>query len=181
MGDFKKKKIKGFTLIELLISVAIIGILVAAFVPNALTAIHKSKQKSTMRDIRTIALAITDYVTDNGRAPAQDGTYDGSSPFYFLITPFYVKTLPFNDKWGNGYRVWCGSAVSEYGISGALTDDFLVASFGRDRTQEGFTFNENSFGAGIFQVVSMSDFDKDLIMYNGNWIRYPRIASGSGS
>ncbi|NIM57819.1 MAG: prepilin-type N-terminal cleavage/methylation domain-containing protein [Candidatus Aminicenantes bacterium] len=181
MGVFTKKRIRGFTLIELLISVAIIGILVAAFVPNALTAIHKSKQKGTMRDIRTIGLALTDYVTDNGSAPAQDGTYDGSSPFYFLITPFYVRTLPLNDKWGNGYRVWCGSAASEYGISGPLGDDFLIASYGRDRTQEGFTFNENSFGAGIFQVSSMSDFDKDLIMYNGNWIRYPRIGSGSGT
>lgn len=181
MGVHTKKRIKGFTLIELLITVAIIGILVAAFVPNALTAIHKSKQKSTMRDIRTIGVAITDFVTDNGRAPTQDGTYDGSSPFYFLVTPFYVKTLPFNDKWGNGYRVWCGSAASEYGISGSLNDDFLIASFGRDRTQEGFTFDESAFGAGIFQVSSMSDFDKDLIMYNGNWIRYPRISSGPSS
>ncbi len=181
MGVYTKKRIKGFTLIELLISVAIIGILVAAFVPNALTAIHKSKQKGTMRDIRTIGVAITDYVTDNGSAPPQDGTYDGSSAFYFLITPFYVKTLPFNDKWGSGYRVWCGSAASEYGISGASSGDFLVASFGRDKAQEGFTFDESSFGAGIFQVSSMSDFDKDLIMYNGNWIRYPRIGSGSSS
>ena len=181
MGVHTKKRTKGFTLIELLISVAIIGILVAAFVPNALTAIHKSKQKSTMRDIRTIGVALTDYVTDNGSAPTQDGTYDGSSPFYFLLTPFYVRTLPLSDKWGNGYRVWCGSAASEYGISGAIGDDFLIASFGRDRTQEGFTFNENAFGAGIFQVSSMSDFDKDLIMYNGNWIRYPRIGTGSGT
>jgi type II secretion system protein G len=181
MGVYMKKKIKGFTLIELLISVAIIGLLAAMFVPNALTAIHKSKQKSTMRDIRTISVAITDYVTDNGRTPTQDGTYDGSSAFYNLITPFYIKTLPFNDKWGNAYRVWCGSAASEYGISGALVDDFLVASFGRDKAQEGFTFDESSFGAGIFQVFSISDFDKDLIMWNGNWIRYPRIGSSSGS
>lgn len=176
-----KKKIRGFTLIELLISVAIIGILVATFIPNALTAIHKSKQKSTMRDIYSIAVAITDYVTDNGSTPTQDGTYDGSSAFSNAISPFYIKALPINDKWGTGYRVWCGSAASEYGISGALGDDFLVASFGRDKTQESFTFDEGSYGAGIFQVFSISDFDKDLIMWNGNWIRYPRIGSSSGS
>jgi type II secretion system protein G len=181
MGVYMKKKIKGFTLIELLIAVAIIGLLAAMFVPNALTAIHKCKQKSTMRDIRTIAVAITDYVTDNGRTPAQDGTYDGSSAFYNLVTPFYIKTLPLNDKWGNRYRVWCGSAAAEYGISNSLSDDFLVASFGRDKTQESFVFDERSVRAGLFQVSSLSDFDKDLIMWNGNWIRYPRVGSSSGS
>lgn len=176
-----KKTIGGFTLIELLIAVAVIGLLAAMFVPNALTAIHKSKQKSTMRDIRTIAVAITDYVTDNGSAPTQEGIYDGSSAFYNAMSPFQVKNLPLNDKWGAGYRVWCGSAASEYGISGAFSDDFLVASFGRDKTQEGFTFDEGSLGAGLFQVSSLSDFDKDLIMWNGIWIRYPRVGSGNGS
>ena len=176
-----KKTIRGFTLIELLISVAIIGLLAAMFVPNALTAIHKSKQKSTMRDMRTIGVAIADYVTDNGSAPAQEGIYDGSSAFYNAVSPFYVKTLPLNDKWGTGYRVWCGSAAAEYGISDALGDDFLVASFGRDKAQESFVFDEGSFGAGLFQVASISDFDKDLIMWNGIWIRYPRVGSRSGS
>lgn len=176
-----KKTIRGFSLIELLITIATIGILAAMFVPNALTAIHKSKQKSTMRDIRTIAVAITDYVTDSGSAPAQDGTYDGSSAFYNAMSPFYVKTLPLNDKWGAGYRVWCGSAAAEYGISDSLSDDFLVASFGRDKTQESFVFDEGALGAGLFQVSSLSDFDKDLIMWNGIWIRYPRVGSSSGS
>jgi prepilin-type N-terminal cleavage/methylation domain-containing protein len=172
---------RGFSLIELLISVAIIGLLAAIFIPNALTAIHKSKQKSTMRDIRTIAVALTDFVTDNGSTPVQDGTYGGGSAFYAAMSPFYVKTLPINDKWGTGYRVWCGSAASEYGISGAFSDDFIIASFGRDKTQESFVFHEESVEAGLFRVSSISDFDKDLIMWNGVWIRYPRVGSGSGS
>jgi len=77
--------------------VAIIGILCAALIPNAITVILKAKQKSSMKDITSISTALADYVTDNGSTSDQDGTYQASSAFYTAICPFYIRVLPVTD------------------------------------------------------------------------------------
>ncbi len=65
----------GFTLIELLVALAIMGIIAALFIPLIMSSIQKSRQKGTMKDINSIAAAITSYMTDKGTAPGMSALH----------------------------------------------------------------------------------------------------------
>src|SRR5450759_1086710 len=64
---------RGFTLIELLIVVTIIGIIVSISIFNLLNAIERARQRRTMGDMRTLALAVEAYSTDKNRYPPAAG------------------------------------------------------------------------------------------------------------
>ncbi len=172
-------KTRGFTLIEMLIVVAIIGILAALLIPNALSAIQKAKQKGTMKDINSIAIALTDYSTDRGETPPQSGPLAAGSPFYTALSGLYVRVLPQNDQWGTPFRVYDGSAgdSSGYaGVSGCGSDDFVVASYGRDKVATTIPYDPLQPSTAFFDVTGMSSFNEDLVIWNGSWIHVPKVA-----
>jgi prepilin-type N-terminal cleavage/methylation domain-containing protein len=168
----------GFTLIELLIVVAIIGILAALLIPNAMTALQKAKVRGSQKDIQTIATTISDYISDKVTPFAANGDIDNT--VRSALSPLYLKVLPTNDQWGTTYKVYTGSNCTQYGVTSPASDDFMVASYGRDKAIESWTYNAATPDSGLYSIVNTADFNKDLVNLNGSMVRGPRSgATGS--
>lgn len=177
-------KNRGFSLIELLVVVAVVGILTAISVPNALLAIQKAKQRETMKDIVGIATAVADYITGAEEAPDsgnQSGPLLADSDFVKAISPSYIRKCPVRDRWGFNFRVYSGSAVaSVYSIPAEDIgpDDFLIVSLGRDGLDGGtktFTYSPEDLPSGLYEMKSIPDFNNDLVNLNGTWLHAPRL------
>jgi len=143
--------------------VAIIGILAAIAIPNLLTAIAKAKQKRTLLDIKTIAVAWEARAVDMNRYNAAGGIEGVSIPVSIsslaaVLEPTYSKKIPRVDGWGQPFtclveQAWGGSVPAAR---------YVIISGGADGT----------ISAGIAEGP-FTNYDCDIIYTNGIFLAYP--------
>lgn len=172
----RKSPVLVFVLIAF-VCIIIIGIIAAIAIPNLLVAKQRAMQKAAMMDIQKISTALLDYILDNPEPSIREWSLNGGSELYHALVPDYSNSLPAKDPWGNEYRLYFSSSLKgQYGLSekdiGA--DDILVVSYGRDGLMEIWFFDADDPEAGLYSGFSMDEFDNDLVMWNGSWIRRPR-------
>ena len=153
---------KGFTLIELLIVIAIIGIVAAIAIPNLLSALHKSKLKATMGDMKSIGTAIESYMTDNPMAPG-GGAFTLIADISSYLVPFYSRQLPFRDAWNGMLRY-------QSGVIGTNQSLYSIISYGKGGTSTGIDINNNGY-----LINSMAGFENDICFSSGIFTYAPKI------
>ncbi len=152
----------GFTLIELLIVIAIIGIVAAIAIPNLLTALHKSKLKATLGDMKSLGTAIESYITDLSMAPGGGGI-SLIADLNNYLSPFYIKTLPSRDGWGTMLSYESGAVGADQAL-------YSIISYGRDQISTGINSSNNNY-----LITSMDGFNNDLCFSNGVFTYVPKI------
>ena len=164
----------GFSLIEMLVTLFIIGILTVLLLPHFQTSIQKTKQKATMAEIHSLGEAVTRYIMDKGVAPPnpEGALYPGKSIINYL-SPLYIKIVPLYDNWGNSFWMWTGPGIEQYGITTSKNNDFIIASLGRKGEKENWTYDPADPLSGLFSISSLEDFERDLVLWNGEFIRRP--------
>jgi hypothetical protein len=171
----------GFPFIESMIIVTIIVIFIGLALPHVNVKIQKDKHRGTLKDIDSIAKACLEYIKENGEAPAagvQNGPLRPGNAFIKTLEEKNLMTFPIKDRWGNPIIVYSGSASTH--VDGFTEDmvggeDFIIVSHGRDGMDEKFNYDRAHPQAGWFELVCMADFRKDLINWNGIWIRRPKL------
>jgi prepilin-type N-terminal cleavage/methylation domain-containing protein len=138
----------GFTLVELLIAVAIIGIIAAIAIPALTASLQRARQKRTMAELRTIALAVSAYATDYPFMPKiGPGTADILVPY---LVPTYVRHLTGLDGWQRPIY---------YEAAGF---DYTVKSLGA-----------NGIEQATLPLGPTTSFSDNILISNGVFVQWP--------
>ncbi len=139
---------RGFSLLEILIVVTIMSAIATIAIPNLLKAIDRSRQSSTVADMRTIGNALEHYAVDHLSYP----TDHGIETLRRDLVPDYVKKLPTRDGWGHPF-------VFEVDRQGS---SYTLRSLGKDGTAQETDLTEVT-----------QDFAADIVLVDGVFVQKP--------
>jgi general secretion pathway protein G len=156
-----KNRTNGFSILELLIVVAIIGILSLIVISNYLTAMTRARQKRTMADMRTIAIAWESRAGETRAYNAAGATFSvpvtpitvGS--LSALLVPTYLKNLPKVDGWGKSLDFSADAATN--------AKTYAIRSAGAD----------GAFSGNAYETGTTTDKDCDIVYSGGSFVTYP--------
>ncbi|HAW57961.1 MAG TPA: hypothetical protein DCX03_02915 [Bacteroidales bacterium] len=167
-----EEKGSSLTLYQLLLIIVFIVIAIVLLYPVYEKAVNTASQKSSIKDMVTWSRAFSDYLLEHSTLPAISGPLAFKKDVLEELSP-YLEVIRLNDYWGNRFYIWTGLSCHQYGLVPG-DQNYIVASFGRDRIKENWRYNPLLPAAGLYDIKAISDFDRDLIIYNGSLIRGPR-------
>jgi type II secretory pathway pseudopilin PulG len=158
-GDRGTKVILGVLLGAgcLLVLVAVAGIVAALFIPNFLDALQRAKQKRTLADMRTLAVALESFHADRGAYPGGE-TIDA---VVGQLGGHGWPGKPATDGWGHPLRWGCWESEGDGCVS------YELVSPGRDGV---FEPTDAGYDPGAFPA---NDYDADIVLSDGMFSRWP--------
>lgn len=127
------------------LAIPIAGILAAIAIPNLVTAKERSKQKRTIADIRTLAIAVENYAISRNTYPENLAT---------------LSDVPRSDGWNHELRYEC------IGEADNPCAGYVIASPGKDGVYEKESLRD-------YSEQSTSNFDCDIVFARGSFVQYP--------
>lgn len=164
MRSEKSPGLRGFSVIELLIAAGIIAVIAAIALGNYFNAIHRSKQKRTMADIRSVAVAWESRAVDTKQYNAAGAAFSlPATPLSYqemvtMLSPTYIRTLPAADGWGFPLQFRVDQGIGS-GTPAAL---YAIRSPGRDGVY-----------SGSYQDGPTTNYDCDIVYSGGQFLLYP--------
>jgi hypothetical protein len=133
------------------------GIVAAIAIPNMINAIHRSRQKWSLSEVRVVSTACEAFNLDEGRYPGPTDGWVHVDSIQDDLSPTYLATVPLTDAWDHPLLYWSDGTSC------------LVVSPGRD----GQTSQDWRDVPDDDLPVIDADFDADLVMRNYEVIAAP--------
>ena len=149
----------------------VLGLIAAVYILDAFQTMRiadqRGKQKRAMREIKTAAFAVQDFIRDHHGCPPQvDETvkegwkYSSVKLIERQLAPEYIAELPTTDPWGNPYV---------YGAD-LQTGSFCFVSMGKDGKRDSMLLPS--------LLTKTSCFENDIIWSGNAFLQVPEGKQG---